>query len=101
MSHVGRLDAERLRHLRQAAEIGIRMCGLQPHTIHVVPTELAAMIDEITERRATPDNADVVMLAAERQELLNEVAVLRRHLSEREQAMADMRATMVATRRAR
>lgn len=96
-----RLDADRLTHLRLAAEVGIRMAGLEPHTVHVVPAELAAMIDEITERRGAPENADVTMLAAERQELLNEVAVLRRHLAEQQAALNEVRATMIAKGRRR
>lgn len=41
------VSQKRLEELRLAAEVGLRMAGLQPHTVHVVPEELAAMVEEI------------------------------------------------------
>lgn len=45
---------QRLHHLRVAAEIGIRMGGLHPHTVSVDPTELAALVEELHIRRGEP-----------------------------------------------
>lgn len=46
------VDEKRLAELRTAAEVGIRMSGLQPHTVHVRPDELAALVEEVFIARA-------------------------------------------------
>lgn len=76
------LDSERLKHLRTAAEVGMRMSALQPHTVQVIPDELASMIEEIMALRRTGAPADAKQLLAEQQELLNEIAAIRRKLAE-------------------
>lgn len=45
---------QRLHQLRVAAEIGIRMGGLHPHTVSVKPDELAALVEELHIRRGEP-----------------------------------------------
>lgn len=87
-----KLTADRAVDLRKRAEIALHMRG----TVQVDPSELVAALDD---RQALL--VENVQLKAEQQEMLNEVAVLRRHLSEREQQLGDMRATMVAGRRPR
>jgi len=42
-----KITAERLAHLRTASEVGMRMSGLQPHTVQVRPDELAALVAEV------------------------------------------------------
>lgn len=46
------VDEKRLAELRTAAEVGIRMSGLHPHTVHVRPDELAALVEEVFIARA-------------------------------------------------
>lgn len=46
-----RLTDERVKHLRTSAEVGIRMSSLHPHTVQVVPEDLAALLDEVIEGR--------------------------------------------------
>lgn len=43
------LDPQRLEHYRIAAMVGQRLAGVRPHTVHVVPDDLAALVDRYTD----------------------------------------------------
>lgn len=43
------IDPQKLEHYRVAAMIGQRLAGVKPHTVHVVPDDLAALVDRYTD----------------------------------------------------
>lgn len=53
-----KLGRDRLLHLRTGAEVGMRMGGLYPHTVHVDPEELAALLDEVLAGRENAVGAE-------------------------------------------